>query len=68
MSDYLIRLKDAQAAGLFPAGEVAQVEVEHGPGCRQSPCTCHPRITAIVGEQVLTIGTGGAVLERRQRS
>lgn len=72
MSGYLERLQAAVAIGTLPAGEVASVTVEHGPGCRhhedrRSPCTCHPLITAIVGDQVLTIGTAGAVLERRKR-
>jgi hypothetical protein len=73
MSGYLTRLRAAAAAGHFPAGEVAQIDVEHGPGCdhhrhRSTPCTCIPRITAIVGDQLLVIGSDGHVLERRARS
>lgn len=69
---YLHRLRDAFNAGLFPAGDLASVEIEHGPGCqhhrnRAAPCTCHPRITAVVGDQVLVIGSGGVILERSQR-
>lgn len=73
MSDYQARILDAHASGVFPLGEVSQVEVEHGFGCkhhldRKSPCTCHPRVTVLIGDEVLTLGSGGTILERRQRS
>jgi hypothetical protein len=73
MTSYLSRLQAAQAAGVFPAGEVAQVDVEHGPGCdhhrnRRSPCTCYPAITALIGDELVSIGSGGVVLERRKRT
>lgn len=70
MTGYLDRIRDAVQLGVFPPAATVSVEVEHGPGCnghRGCPCICHPRITAVVGDQVLVIGTGGAVLERSKR-
>lgn len=72
MPAYLQRIRDAVNAGLIPRDNLTSVEVEHGRGCmhhrnRATPCTCHPRITAIVGDETLVIGSGGAVLERRKR-
>jgi hypothetical protein len=71
MNHYAQRIRDAHAAGVFPAGEVVTVSVAHGPGCqhhlnRKTPCTCFPLVTAIVGGEVLTLGTGGAVLDRKK--
>ena len=72
MSSYLNRLLEAKNAGVFHDAEVVSVEIEHGPGCRhhdnrRNPCTCHPRITAVAGDDVLVIGSGGAVLHRSKR-
>ena len=66
MNAYMSRIADAYRAGLFPPGEVSHVNVEHREGCtfESGACTCHPRITIAVREEVLVIGTGGAVLER----
>ena len=69
MSDYLARIADANRLGVFPPGAVTSVEVEHAPGCRHAdnraaPCTCHPRITALVDGELLVIGSGGVVIER----
>lgn len=70
-SSYAERIADANALGLFPAGEVTTVHVEHGFGCKapsNHPCTCFPTITAIVGDDVLTLGTHGIVLKQERRS
>ena len=67
---YLRRILAAFNAGAIPKADLASVEVEHGPGClapRGRPCTCHPRITVLTGDDVLVIGSGGAVLERSKR-
>jgi hypothetical protein len=69
--EYQQRLQDAHSVGIFPAGEVTHVYVEHGPGCnhdqnRELPCICFPLMTVIVHGEVLTIGTGGAVLDRKK--
>lgn len=66
MTGYVDRLKAAIDLGVIPPGEVTQVTVEHSAGCRQNPCTCFPLVTAKVRGEVLTLGTGGAVLERRK--
>lgn len=71
MTGFAQRIADASAMGLFPPGEVTSVHVEHAYGCKapsNGPCTCFPDITAIVGDQVITIGTQGAVLKRERRS
>lgn len=72
MSDYTARILDAWRVGNLPGGpgSVTSVEVEHGPHClhrSSGRCTCHPRITAVAGDHVLVIGSGGAVLERSKR-
>lgn len=71
-NDYNGRILDAWHVGNLPGGpgSVTYVEIEHAHGCpyRTSPCTCHPRITAIAGDDVVVIGTRGAILERRVRS
>lgn len=71
MTGYLDRLQQAIHAGSLPAepGAVTSVTVEHGHGCHapSAPCVCHPRITAITGDEVLVIGSGGAILERSKR-
>lgn len=69
---YLHRLLAAVNSGAIPRGDLTSVEVEHALGChhherRGVPCTCHPRITVLAGDDVLVIGSGGAVLERRKR-
>ena len=69
--EYQQRIIDADRLGIFPVGEATTVAVEHGPGCqhhvnRKHPCTCFPLVTAIVGGEVLTLGTGGAVLDRKK--
>lgn len=68
MSDYLGRLLDAYRAGVFPEG-VSHVSIEHAEGCPfgdrgEGDCTCEPRIAVTVKDEVLVIGTGGAILER----
>lgn len=70
MTGYLHRIRDAVRMGVIPQAAVVSVEVEHGPGCRAHlgrRCICHPRITAVVDDHVLVIGSGGAVLERSKR-
>lgn len=71
MSGYIDRIQAANAMGLFPAGEVTTISVEHGFGCKapsNGPCTCFPLITAIVGNEALSIGTDGIVLKRERVS
>lgn len=70
MSGYLERIADAVQIGTLPRAALTAIDVEHGFGCNapRGPCTCHPRITASVGDEVLVIGTGGAILERRPKS
>ncbi|TWT23602.1 hypothetical protein FQY83_02945 [Luteimonas marina] len=67
---YQARIGDAIRLGNLWAepGEITHVEIEHGFGCRKIPCTCHPRITAVVGDEIRVIGTGGAILERWRKS
>lgn len=67
MTGYLRRLADARRAGVLPAGARASIDIQHGPGCRRRPCTCHPRIVALIGDEVVVIGSAGVVLERRRR-
>lgn len=71
MTGYLDRIQDAINAGNLPAkpGQVTHVHVDHGKGCKApaEPCTCTPRITAVVHGQVLTIGQGGSIIERSKR-
>ena len=66
MTGYTDRLKAAVALGVIPPGEVTHVTVEHAPTCRHNPCTCFPLVTAKVRGEVLTLGTGGTVLDRRK--
>lgn len=71
MTSYLDRIQAAIDAGEFTPAGVTSVDVEHGDGCRwnttASRCTCHPRITAVVGNEALVIGDHGAILERSKR-
>lgn len=71
MTSYLDRIQAAVDAGEITQHGVTSVEVEHTPACRwntpASRCTCHPRITAIVGNEALVIGDHGAILERSKR-
>ncbi|MFK3647927.1 hypothetical protein ACI2IY_05745 [Lysobacter enzymogenes] len=67
MTGYLHRLADARRAGVLPADAQVPIDIQHGPGCRRRPCTCHPRIVALIGDELVVIGSGGAVLERRRR-
>lgn len=71
MTGYETRIADAYDLGLFPAGELTTITVEHGFGCKapnRGPCTCFPEITAVIGDEVLTLGTHGIVLKRERRS
>lgn len=71
MSGYAQRIADASALGIFPKGEVTSVHVEHGFGCKapsNGACTCFPEIKAVIGDEVLTLGTHGVVLKRERRS
>lgn len=67
MTGYADRLKAALETGVIPQGAVTQVNVEHAPDCNyHTHCTCFPLVIAIVNGEALTLGTGGAVLERRK--
>lgn len=63
------RIRDAIAVGAIPREGLTQIVVEHGPKCGHghnlaTPCPCTPRITVATDTHVLSIGTGGAILER----
>jgi hypothetical protein len=71
VTGYTDRIRAAVDLGIIPAGAVTQVTVEHSGDCahhqhRGTPCTCFPLVIAIVNGEALTLGTGGAVLERRK--
>lgn len=69
VNEYLDRIQAAKA--LFPVGDVTVVTIEHGPSCQHAqarwlPCSCFPLVVAVVNGEALTIGTGGAILDRRK--
>ena len=49
MNDYLTRLLQVHANGIFKAGTVTVLTVAHEPPCQRAhggPCTCRPDLTA----------------------
>ncbi|MEN1958430.1 hypothetical protein [Luteimonas changyuni] len=71
--NYSDRLRAALEAGHIQPGDVTHVEIEHRHRCpapSKGPrwCNCAPTVRVLRDHEVLTIGTGGQILERSRKA